>query len=345
MKYVIKTSENNIRKKIVILNFILSVTILIYHSNCIRAMSYEYKDFFYYLSNIVTDFGFCAVPTFFSLSAFLFYRNFSLSQYSAKLKRRFKSLCIPYLIWNLFYCVLFVGSHYIPLIRNNTNSTTEFDLVNNLLGILMSDYTPLWFVRNLIIYVLLSPLIYYFVKNKTIGLIIILITFSINLLFITFPYESILYWLPIYLTGAYIGHHYSEKVMTMAFTNKKLFMVCVTIFAISLFSLCLSHNDYTFFIYRFISPIILWILLDYIINYDKLKIKDTYTYSFFIYANHFFILTALQRIVTNIIGSTPLAYGINYLLIPPFILLILIAVGKLLKHNCSKFYYLTTGGR
>lgn len=64
MKYVIKTSENNIRKKIVILNFILSVTILIYHSNCIRAMSYEYKDFFYYLSNIVTDFGFCAVPTF-----------------------------------------------------------------------------------------------------------------------------------------------------------------------------------------------------------------------------------------------------------------------------------------
>ena len=72
MKYLTKTSENNIRKKIVILlNFILSVTILIYHSNCIKAMSYEYKDIFYYLSNFVTNFGYCAVPTFFRTISFL----------------------------------------------------------------------------------------------------------------------------------------------------------------------------------------------------------------------------------------------------------------------------------
>lgn len=345
MEYLTKTSENNIRKKIVMLNFILSVTILIYHSNCIKAMPYENKDFFYYLSNLITNFGYCAVPTFFALSAFLFYRNFSLSQYISKLKRRFKSLCLPYLIWNLFYCILFVTCYYIPIIQNNTNSTTEFHFVNNLIGIIMSDYTPLWFVRDLIIYVILSPCIYYLIKNKIIGLIIILITFSTNLFFINFPYESIAYWLPIYLTGAYVGKHYSEKMMTTIFTGKVALIICITILALSLFTLCLIPNSYTFFIYRYISPFGLWILLDYIINYEKLKVRDTYTYSFFIYANHFFILTALQRIITNMIGSSTLAYGINYLIIPFIVLCFLITVGKILKRNYSKFYYLTTGGR
>jgi fucose 4-O-acetylase-like acetyltransferase len=345
MKYLTKTSENNIRKKIVILNFILSVTILIYHSNCIKAMSYEYKDIFYYLSNFVTNFGYCAVPTFFALSAFLFYRNFSLSQYILKLKRRFKSLCLPYLIWNLFYCILFVICFYIPIIHNNTNSTTEFNLINNIIGIIMSDYTPLWFVRDLIIYVILSPCIYYLIKNRIIGLIIIIITLSTNLFFINFPYESIEYWLPIYLTGAYIGHHYSEKIMTTIFTGKKNFIVSISIFALSLFALCLIRNSYTFFIYRYVSPLGIWILLDYIINYEKLKTRDAYTYSFFIYANHFFILTALQRVTTNVIDNSTLAYGINYLIIPPLVLYFLITIGKILKHKYSKFYYLTTGGR
>lgn len=345
MKHLLQTSENNIRKKIVILNFILSIIILIYHSNCVRAMSYEHKDFFYYLSNLITDFGFCAVPTFFALSAFLFYRKFSLSQYTSKLKRRFKSLCIPYLLWNLFYCILFVTCHYIPVIRNNTNTTIEFDVLNNLIGIIMSDYTPLWFVRNLIVYVLLSPIIYYLIKNKIIGLIVILITVSTNLFVIIFPYESISYWLPIYLTGAYIGNHYSGKVMTMIFTGKKYCIVSFAVLVLSFIALHITHNDYTFFIYRFISPISLWILLDYIINYEKLEIKDTYTYSFFIYANHFFILTALQRIIANTISNSTLAYGINYLAIPPLVLCFLIIVGKLLKRNCSKFYYISTGGR
>lgn len=340
-----KTSENNIRKKIIIFNFILCIIILIYHSNCIKAMSYEHKDFLYYLSKLITEFGLCAVPSFFTLSAFLFYRRFSFSKYILKIKRRFKSLCIPYLLWNLFYCILFVTFHYIPIIRNNTNTTVQFDIINNIKGIIMSDYTPLWFVRVLIIYVFLSPIIYYFIKNRVVGLIIIIVSAFTNLFIITFPYKSIFNWLPIYLTGAYIGNHYSEKVMTMIFKGKKSCIACIVILLLSFMAYHFIKNDGTLFIYRFISPIILWILLDYIINYEQLKIKDSYTYSFFIYANHFFILTALQRIITNIISSSSLAFGVNYLVIPPLVLCFLIIVGKILKHYYSKFYYLMSGGR
>lgn len=334
-----------VSKKITFLNFVLCVVILVYHSNCTRAMQYEYKDFFYYLSNCITLFGHCAVPTFFALSAFLFYRNFTLSKYGEKLKSRFKSLVIPYLIWNSIYCALFVTFHYIPLIEQNVNTTVPFNCSENIIGILSSKYTPLWFVRDLIIYVVCAPLIYAIVKNRYIGLTVILITSIINMFFFTFAYKSVFYWFPIYLVGSYAGCHYSKKLMSSIFRSKKVFIYFILLYAIIYFALLFSENNLTFFIYRFLSPICIWFLLDNIVNYNKLVDKDYYKYSFFIYANHFFILTALQRIVINIVSIPQLAFGINYLLIPVFVLPFLIVVARVLKKYCSYFYFVSVGGR
>lgn len=342
---IVETSKKDISKKITLLNFILSVIILIYHSKCDKAMSYESEDFILQLSTIITFFGHCAVPTFFMLSAFLFYRNFSIDNFHDKLKKRFKTLCIPYLFWNLFYCILFTSFHYIPIIRNSTNTTTEFNLTENLYGILMSQYTPLWFVRNLIVYVVFSPVIFYLIKNRITGIVVIITTILINLFGIEFSYKSVFYWFPIYIVGAYLGKHYSEIIMTKSFRSKQILVICFITFTLSFLILYFTNSSYSYFIYRLVSPIGLWILLDYLINYGKIKMKDTYTYSFFIYVNHFFILTALQRIITNMLGSNNIVYGINYLIVPILVLFILITLGKLFKRNFSKFYYMSTGGR
>lgn len=334
-----------VRKKITFLNFVLCIVILIYHSNCTRAMQYEHKDFFYYLSHSITLFGNCAVPTFFALSAFLFYRNFFLKKYSEKLKSRFKSLVVPYLIWNSIYCVLLVSFHYIPLIEQNVNSTIPFNFSENLRDILLSKFTPLWFVRDLIIYVVCAPLIYAITKNRYIGLITIFITAIINMFFFTFAYESVFYWLPIYLLGAYAGCHYSSKLMSSIFRSKKIVVYFALSYIIIYIALLFFENDLMFFLYRFLSPIYIWFLLDNIVNFNKLTEKDYYKYSFFIYANHMFILTALQRIVINIVPIPQLAFGINYLLIPAFVLLLLIFVARWLKKYCSHFYFVSVGGR
>lgn len=339
------TINQDIRKKITLLNFILCVVILIYHSNCTRAMQYEYKDFFYYLSDCITLFGHCAVPTFFALSAFLFYRNFSLDKYGEKLKSRFKSLVLPYLIWNTFYCILFVSFHYIPLIEQNVNTTVPFNLTDNLIGILLSKFTTLWFVRDLTIYVICSPLIYFIIKNRYIGLTAICIMATINMFFFTFAYKSAFYWLPIYFVGAYAGHHYSEKLMTSIFRSKMIAFFSLVIFTAAYVSLVSLKNDLTFFIYRFLSPICIWVLLDYLIHYDRQREKDYYKYSFFIYANHFFILTALQRIIINVIPTPQIAFGINYFLIPPVVLFLLIITVRGLKIFFPKIYSVSVGGR
>jgi surface polysaccharide O-acyltransferase-like enzyme len=59
--------------------------------------------------------GICrlAVPTFFIISGFLFFINvtdFTWEQYKYKIKRRFRSLVIPYFLWNLIAIILSVAA-------------------------------------------------------------------------------------------------------------------------------------------------------------------------------------------------------------------------------------------
>lgn len=49
-----------------------------------------------------TALGLTAVPGFFMLSAYLFFRSFSWEKLPAKWKSRVRSVAVPYLAWNLF---------------------------------------------------------------------------------------------------------------------------------------------------------------------------------------------------------------------------------------------------
>lgn len=56
-------------------------------------------------SNVITH---CAVPVFFMISGFLFFykvKEWNLSVYGQKLRKRWRSLAVPYLLW----IVIFVG--------------------------------------------------------------------------------------------------------------------------------------------------------------------------------------------------------------------------------------------
>ena len=57
-----------------------------------------------FLEHFIGDvLGPVAVPGFFMMSAYLFYRNVSWSSLPDKMLRRVKSVLIPYIIWNFLY--------------------------------------------------------------------------------------------------------------------------------------------------------------------------------------------------------------------------------------------------
>ena len=89
-----------------------------------------------------------AVPAFFVMSGYLFFANverFTKKVYWQKIKRRIKSLLIPYIIWNLLMAA-----------KLGEISMNTFIAPANM---------PLWFLRDLIIVSLATPIIYIGVRK------------------------------------------------------------------------------------------------------------------------------------------------------------------------------------
>lgn len=119
---------------------------------------------------ISQDFAHVAVPIFFAISGYLFFRNVSFTNLSEKLSRRIHSLVIPYIVWNAIYVVLFLILANIPIISENLNSiqNIDVDLRYFVKGVFFygSNYI-MWFVYQLLIYVfVLSPVLLLVLKNK-----------------------------------------------------------------------------------------------------------------------------------------------------------------------------------
>ena len=115
--------------------------------------------------------GIC-VPLFFFISGFLFFRgvNFDKNIYFSKLKSRTKSLLIPYLFWNITCLVVFHVVAKIPTLSVWFNNLSNMYNLNYILTSLWTHpiVYQFWFIRDLMVVVLLTPLIYLYIKNLNI---------------------------------------------------------------------------------------------------------------------------------------------------------------------------------
>ena len=123
--------------------------------------------------------GLCrlAVPCFFFISGYLFFtklHSWDWSVWKTKIRRRLKSLLIPYLLWNILAFLAYWG--YAALQEGGVPFSQEFAKYGGIRmflstggGIPISSQAfpvngPLWFIRDLMYFVLLTPLIYGFLR-------------------------------------------------------------------------------------------------------------------------------------------------------------------------------------
>ncbi|RHV74940.1 hypothetical protein DXB05_03570 [Clostridium sp. OF13-4] len=117
------------------------------------------------------------IPCFIMLSAYLFYRNFTMKRLGEKLNKRLHSLLVPYLLWNTIYYVAYVAASRIPGLQTIANRT---DLVITPSGawqaITKYTFNPVfWFMYQIILLVLLAPVLYLFLKNIWTGAAFLLV--------------------------------------------------------------------------------------------------------------------------------------------------------------------------
>ena len=131
----------------------------------------------YTLSKIV---GNMAVPCFFFISGYLFFRNvesLSVKLYCDKLRRRVRTLLQPYLLWNLLILALYaIGQMAFPSLFSGANTKiADYSVAEWAQAFWCVEGTqspinpPLWYIRDLMVMVVLSPLLYCLMKNRVVG--------------------------------------------------------------------------------------------------------------------------------------------------------------------------------
>ena len=168
--------------------------------------------------NVLFSQGICrtAVPAFFLISGYLFFsqlKQWNHGIWIGKIKKRIKTLLVPYLIWNiiafgvyyLVQCVKLKGIESLVACFQSKGGFHIFWDSNS--GWMPMDF-PLWFIRDLMAVALFSPFIYLLIKNKVGGLVSIVIAIIIHLLCI-WPITNGLSSAAIlfFMMGAYLRLH------------------------------------------------------------------------------------------------------------------------------------------
>lgn len=115
-----------------------------------------------------------AVPTFFCISGFLFWTSaMSYKAVHNKLVRRIKTVLVPFLLWNCFYATVYT------FLNNGWTSISISGIISSV--ILYEYYFPMWYMFQLMVFFLISPILYLMLKRKTviISFIIVLALFTV----------------------------------------------------------------------------------------------------------------------------------------------------------------------
>lgn len=178
----------------------------------------------------------CAVPLFFVISGYLFYANvkeWDIHVYLSKLKSRISTLFVPYLFWNtLLILFFFLVQTLIPQMTSGSHLPIAEYGVNDFLmaywnvGEGSPICGPMWFVRDLMIFSVLTVFLYPIIKRKVIGMVVVILLF-----FLPSPLCSISF----FLFGSLVR---SSKDGFPAIMSKDRGMVSNTLFH------CTCSNDF-----------------------------------------------------------------------------------------------------
>ena len=164
-----------------------------------------------------------AVPAFFIMSGYLFFANveeFTKEIYWQKIRRRIKTLLIPYIIWNLMMAI-----------KLNSLGTI-------LSGLWTPINMPLWFLRDLMIVSLATPILYILIKKLGWWLIAILFPIYLTGLFAIQP-EPNPYAICFFTLGAIL----SIKKMDLVETCMRYVKPALVLSAILMIAMILTYGS------------------------------------------------------------------------------------------------------
>jgi Acyltransferase family. len=360
-------NEEVISKSVDLLRFPLAMMVLFIHTTgyvvfdvmAMQAQPFTPYSVFQFVCIMITEvLSHIAVPTFFLFSGYFFFyklKEWNLSVYWGKIRKRIFTLFIPYIMWNL---ILLLVRLVVAVLKGTSVQEFIDPYISEGLYRIFWDIKPeisgplnfpMWFVRNLMFLCLLSPLIYIYVKHlKVIGLALLvgLYLFRLHSPFIGVGFGDLCF----FSIGAYFAINrisfveYFAKTRIAVGALTSLLLVMVTWYGADrteigaalfpfyvLFGVCTAINMSSFLIEK----------------YNLTPNRFLANSSFFIYASHIvYILYGWDYFLCRLIP--PVTWSAKYLVY--FGVPILATATCLLIYYCLQRYvprmlYILTGNR
>lgn len=219
------------------LRFPLIFLIILLHCYSVQRLEGSHGTYFKVLYPFSLWLGETGVPGFFFISGFLFF--LSKKTYSQKLKTRVHTLLIPYLLWNFMLLTLYLIAWAVGYPQDiNGRSLADYTFIDYLRlfwdrgsydnGNFVPLLCPLWYIRNLLIMSLLSPLLYYIIRYAREAFLIIVTVWWLVSYHNAFIPQTILF----FCLGAYFSI-FEANPLQIVYKQKKLFLILFAVFAIS----------------------------------------------------------------------------------------------------------------
>jgi len=303
-----------------------------------------------------------AVPYFFLISGFLFFYTLSPSYagFVAKFRSRFQSLVVPYSLWFLMGYLLFGALKELPFLNslvstaNHEYWTLEAFANQYLFGTVQYQF---WFLRHLVVYVMLSPIIYVLLKYlRGLFVTILLIIWFCHATKYAFIHSEGLFFFTI---GGFVSLNavrISEKFKTVNQYLKKYSPIIVLVW-IALCSLKIwlcYKNSIEFPTIKYSALTNVSILIGIVGTwsfYEKMRflqkpiVLDMTKYTFFIYALHEPLLLFIKKVSFILFHFGQLTFTVVYFVAPIVAIIISLNVAKWLEKYLSAFYRKLVGGR
>lgn len=297
-----------------------------------------------------------SVPFFFFFSGFLFFSglsSFSISAYWSKLKGRFHTLVVPYIFWNVVVILLFLALQILlPSLTSGAHKPIlDYTFIDYLHAFWDgSDGYPIcyqfWFLRDLIVTVIVSPLIYLLVRYlKMAGVLILGVAWFIGLT--AMPAVSLVAFF-FFAAGGWLRlFEYDFTADTMK-ARKWSGLLYLSILVVNTF---LWHYGSGIYLYMRncgiligMAAVIGWTA--YGLQRERIHTNDTLSgSSFFIYAYHGMLIALLGKLWVKFLPLTEGMLLLGYVLLPAIILTIGIGIYELLRHYFPRLTSVITGGR
>jgi len=370
-------SENLINsdfsRRITCLRFILAVLVVFIHSKFDQStidfadgsMQISFPLYVEIIQMIFTSvLGGVSVPLFFVISSYLFFAKPKSAKENVKSK--FKSIVVPYIFWTVLTIFLYFAAQSFSFSRNyfskpeNIIRSWHFsDFVQAFFARKTSylDYWhPLvyqfWYLRNLLIFMIFSPLIKFLAGRFPFSYFCAVLTATLLRIAGVFPDPLWIFPALFYFSlGFYAVSHIQKILDFLDSVCWKDFLFAYIVFAVLSMYLSFTENPLSSVVgfLRTNFTILLFVKLAGNFAKNELvfkKLSALSSYSFWIYAAHApFVVTAIKKLISRAVPMHGIFILVQFFATAFFCTAFLMVFGFLLKKFLPGLFAFTSGGR